>query len=60
MPRGHPKGRREPCRHCYDVDLYRDLRQAEVHMIEFHGGWRDERNRAITFKEWLLKPGRFE
>jgi len=60
VPRGHPKGRRPtPCRHCDDVDLYHEQRGAELEWIYNGGGWRDERNRAVTYKEWLQKPGRF-
>ena len=49
----------EQCLHCDDVDLYRNTREVELELIENGGGWRDECNRAIVFKEWLQKPGRF-
>lgn len=53
MPRGHPKGRRRgPCLHCDDVDNYRQTREQQLE------DWRNETAEAITFKEWLEKPGR--
>lgn len=41
------------------VDSYRSKRAADLDWINNRGGWRDERNRAIMFKEWL-KTYRYE
>lgn len=51
--KGHPKGRRPtPCLHCDDVDNYRHTRAEQL------ADWRNETAEAITFNEWLRKPGR--
>ena len=55
MGRGHPPGRRPtPCRHCDDVDNYREHRALQI------ADWRNENAKGITFKEWLGIKGRFE